>query len=74
LSILLQTWPKKLDTIESYTNGLNQEPFTHDDFRAYYVGQRLSVVGGSAGLFSEAAIDQFFETAQGIPRVINLYY
>ncbi|RJQ87135.1 MAG: hypothetical protein C4519_01260 [Desulfobacteraceae bacterium] len=46
-------------------------PFTRDEAGEYIV-HRLKTVNGKADLFSKAAVDLIFESARGIPRVINL--
>jgi general secretion pathway protein A len=47
------------------------EALTHQETHEY-IQHRLQTVGGRTDLFTPAAIDQIFETADGTPRAINL--
>jgi len=38
---------------------------------AGYIAHRLTVAGGSAGLFSSAAVERVFEHSRGVPRLVN---
>ena len=45
--------------------------FSREEVGAY-IAHRLSLVGGSGKLFTEAAVDLIHEKSRGIPRIINL--
>lgn len=49
----------------------NLEPLAADETREY-IRHRLSIAGGDAGIFDDAACEAVFRYSGGIPRLVNL--